>query len=81
MERFRRGFTDLRLAPTDDLLRRHLTREARAQAQPVIDRQKSCHECARSKSRCDLEVPSCGRCRSRGKTCVSVICVTEALPE
>lgn len=54
----------------DDLLRRHLAREARAAAQPSLDRQKSCFECARSKARCDLEVPSCGRCRTRGKTCV-----------
>ncbi|PWN33223.1 uncharacterized protein FA14DRAFT_161183 [Meira miltonrushii] len=54
----------------DDLLRRHLAREARAAAQPSLDRQKSCYECARSKARCDLEVPSCGRCRTRGKTCV-----------
>ncbi|KAN0060038.1 hypothetical protein ACQY0O_008011 [Thecaphora frezii] len=53
----------------DDLLRRHLAREARALAQPSFDRQKSCYECARSKARCDLEVPSCGRCRSRGKHC------------
>ncbi|CAO1628948.1 unnamed protein product [Sympodiomycopsis kandeliae] len=53
----------------DDLLRRHLAREARAQAQPQYDRQKSCYECARSKARCDLAVPSCGRCRNRGKTC------------
>lgn len=43
---------------TDDLLRRHLAREARAMAQPQFDRQKSCFECARSKARCDLEVPS-----------------------
>ncbi|CAO1625944.1 unnamed protein product [Parajaminaea phylloscopi] len=54
----------------DDLLRRHLAREARALAQPQFDRQKSCYECARSKARCDLEVPSCGRCRARGKSCV-----------
>ncbi|SAM63464.1 uncharacterized protein UBRO_03717 [Ustilago bromivora] len=54
----------------DDLLRRHLAREARALAQPSLDRQKSCYECARSKARCDLEVPSCGRCRARGKQCV-----------
>ncbi|PWN46683.1 hypothetical protein IE53DRAFT_14225 [Violaceomyces palustris] len=53
----------------EDLLRRHLAREARALAQPSFDRQKSCYECARSKARCDLEVPSCGRCRSRGKQC------------
>ncbi|EPQ29885.1 uncharacterized protein PFL1_02558 [Pseudozyma flocculosa PF-1] len=53
----------------DDLLRRHLAREARALAQPSFDRQKSCYECARSKARCDLEVPACGRCRSRGKQC------------
>ncbi|PWN23840.1 hypothetical protein BCV69DRAFT_279751 [Microstroma glucosiphilum] len=53
----------------DDLLRRHLAREARAMAQPQVDRQKSCQECARSKARCDLEVPSCGRCRSRNKHC------------
>lgn len=39
-------------------------------AQPQFDRQKSCFECARSKARCDLEVPSCGRCRARGKHCV-----------
>lgn len=54
----------------DDLLRRHLAREARAAAQPSLDRQKSCFECARSKARCDLEVPMCGRCRARGKSCV-----------
>ncbi|PWN30716.1 hypothetical protein BDZ90DRAFT_21551 [Jaminaea rosea] len=54
----------------DDLLRRHLAREARSMAQPQFDRQKSCFECARSKARCDLEVPSCGRCRARGKHCV-----------
>ncbi|UZJ54488.1 hypothetical protein CBS101457_003808 [Exobasidium rhododendri] len=54
----------------DDLLRRHLAREARAQAQPIVDRQKSCYECARSKARCDLEVPSCGRCKARGKSCM-----------
>ncbi|SPO32181.1 uncharacterized protein UTRI_02738 [Ustilago trichophora] len=54
----------------DDLLRRHLAREARALAQPSFDRQKSCYECARSKARCDLEVPTCGRCRARGKQCV-----------
>ena len=53
----------------DDLLRRHLAREARALAQPSFDRQKSCYECARSKARCDLEVPTCGRCRARGKQC------------
>lgn len=53
----------------DDLLRRHLAREARALAQPSFDRQKSCYECARSKARCDLEVPFCGRCRARGKQC------------
>ncbi|KAE8218462.1 hypothetical protein CF319_g7671 [Tilletia indica] len=53
----------------EDLLRRHLAREARALAQPALDRQKSCYECARSKARCDLEVPSCGRCRSKGKNC------------
>ncbi|SNX83599.1 uncharacterized protein MEPE_02306 [Melanopsichium pennsylvanicum] len=54
----------------DDLLRRHLAREARSLAQPSFDRQKSCYECARSKARCDLEVPTCGRCRARGKQCV-----------
>ncbi|PWZ01622.1 hypothetical protein BCV70DRAFT_210802 [Testicularia cyperi] len=53
----------------DDLLRRHLAREARALSQPSFDRQKSCYECARSKARCDLEVPTCGRCRARGKQC------------
>ncbi|KAL9931210.1 hypothetical protein V8E36_009937 [Tilletia maclaganii] len=53
----------------EDLLRRHLAREARALAQPALDRQKSCYECARSKARCDLEVPSCGRCRAKGKPC------------
>ncbi|PWN43468.1 hypothetical protein IE81DRAFT_75703 [Ceraceosorus guamensis] len=54
----------------DDLLRRHLAREARAMAQPSFDRQKSCQSCAASKARCDLEVPTCGRCRARGKLCV-----------
>ncbi|KDN44575.1 hypothetical protein K437DRAFT_136991 [Tilletiaria anomala UBC 951] len=53
----------------EDLLRRHLAREARAQTQPSLDRQKSCFECARSKARCDLEVPACGRCRKKGKPC------------
>lgn len=55
----------------DDLLRRHQIREARALANPTVDRQKSCFACARSKARCDLGYPSCERCRKRGIPCVS----------
>ncbi|KAK0529399.1 hypothetical protein OC834_003703 [Tilletia horrida] len=57
----------------EDLLRRHLAREARALAQPALDRQKSCYECARSKARCDLETyaprsgnPNVRRARAQG---------------
>lgn len=61
---------DTALTNAEDLLRRHQAREARAMANPSFDRQKSCYACARSKARCDLGVPSCGRCRERGKQCV-----------
>ena len=54
----------------EDLLRRHLVREARALTNPTFDRQKSCYNCAKSKARCDLSFPTCGRCSKSGKECV-----------
>lgn len=54
----------------EDLLRRHQSREARALANPTVDRQKSCYACAKSKARCDLGVPACERCRKRNIQCI-----------
>ena len=37
--------------------------------QPRPPRKKACKSCTRSKVRCNLERPSCSRCRTLGKTC------------
>lgn len=33
-------------------------------------RKRACSNCVRSKTRCDAEIPSCGRCRSKKRTCL-----------
>ena len=35
-----------------------------------LSRQKACEGCIKSKRRCDMQVPHCGRCHSRGVSCV-----------
>ena len=41
-----------------------------AAAAATLSRQKACERCIKSKRRCDMQVPQCGRCGIKGFACV-----------
>ena len=52
-----------------DLRDRHKRRCAQSLNRPRVSKQKACLFCARSKLKCDLVTPTCGRCFGRGSVC------------
>lgn len=48
---------------------RHLRRCRQKQLTGTIPRKKSCNLCTQAKTRCDLQIPACSRCKTKGFDC------------